>query len=676
MASKKIPYETRQKIKDQVLKEIMFCRNFKQGKTRWWRVNEDLYYQRKIDTEKARANVDLGLMQSHVHTIMSKIDNPLMFKFTKRKESQLLRVLRLNSLRTFDQDRDDWDMKDLVGKKQSIIYGRSIYSYFAESPGGIYTPHLDPVDVYDFLIDPSANGIDIETANFLGDYGVTVTRQALEKGMKSGMYLKEETTELIAGSSNATEWNQEQTNKINRTRDQNVWLVNKEMSDTDKFKFWRWGTTFEGQRYYVLISSAGGQAIRVEPIEELFPSGLWWYWTYAAFPDLTEFWTPSFCDYVREIFMAQATSINQMLDNSEQINKPMKKVMVGAIENMAELKYRRDGLIKVKKDIDIDKAYQTVTTPAIDAPIKVYELLDGIQEKSSGVTAGAQGAADNDSGQTATIYEGNEANSADRFGLFNKSYAHGYKRFSRLYENGVRENLSKKVSVDILGPDGIDEVMIGRKDIFWKDDNFNVMVQSSTAELDLSTQDKEVKVKFLSGQDALPNSPQNNQKSYEMQASIVGFNEEEIRELLDRSDFGDAELMSMAARDIEMILDGEDLPPNPAATTAYKQRFVDYMQRNQYSIGQPLFDKLTAYVKSLDSVIMANMVKMANATLMKQKMAAIASGTPAPAAGGSPAGGNAKPGMPVPQLAPVVLPTPALSANPATATGNQTPAIQ
>ena len=73
---------------------------------------------------------------------------------------------------------------------------------------------------------------------------------------------------------------------------------------------------------------------------------MWPFWTYAPYPDLTEFWTPSPADYVRELIMAQAVSINQMLDNAERVNKPQRIVDVGAIQNLAELKYRRDGYIK------------------------------------------------------------------------------------------------------------------------------------------------------------------------------------------------------------------------------------------------------------------------------------------------------------------------------------------
>ncbi len=133
-----------------------------------------------------------------------------------------------------------------------------------------------------------------------------------------------------------------------------------------------------------------------------------------------------------------------MLDNAEKINKPQRKVQVSAIENMAQLKYRREGLIKVKKDFDIDKAYQIIATPAIHTPLAVFQKLDDIQQRSSGVTAGDSGNAKNDSGAKATIYKGNQANSADLFGLFNRSYSFGYKSFARLYEHGVREHLIRK----------------------------------------------------------------------------------------------------------------------------------------------------------------------------------------------------------------------------------------
>lgn len=615
-----INFELRSKIIAQALQELDFARTYKQGKTKNWKTNEDLYYSRKVNTEMARANVDLGQMSSFVHTLLSKIDNPLVFKFVKRKEAQLKRVKLLNALRTIDQDKNDWDIKDITGKKQALIYGRAIYSYTADSING-YKANLDNVDVYDYLIDPSAGGIDIEKAFYMGRYGVVKTKTDLKKGVKDGIYLRTETSRLIEGSGNITEMNQEDVNKQNRTWDTNVWTQQKENANPDKYKFWEWYTTFEGVRYYLLLQESGGTAIRVEPLKDLFESEMFPFWTWAAFPDLTEFWTPSYCDYVREIFMAQAISINQMLDNAEQVNKPQKLVNVMAVPNLAELKYRRDGYIKVNKDIDLNKAVQQLTVPSINTPIEVYNILDGIQEKTSGVTAGAKGVSDEDK---VGIYEGNQANAADRFGFLNKSYSFGYKRFAKLYELGVREHLIKKVAVDILGPDGVEIVEVSRRDIFRKDDEFGTMVESSNAETALSETEKRTKIAFLNSQAANP--IQNPQKAYELQASIAGFEEDTIKQLLDTSDYGSAELMSEAERDIEALLDGEKIAPNQSATTAYKQRFVDYMKDNMEYITPDQFELLANYVLSLDQIIMQNTVRQANDILFKQQMEMITQG--------------------------------------------------
>lgn len=605
----------RDKIVAQALQEITFARQYKQGKIANWQKNEALYYSKKVKSDESRANVDLGRMQEYVHTILSKIDNPLIFKFTKRKEAQLKRVARLNSLRLIDAQNDDWDIKDIAGKKQAVIYGRAIYSYYADSYNG-YCAHLDPVDVYDFLIDPSGGGLDIERAMFMGRYGVVKTKSELKDGVKDGIYLKSETETLIEGNGNAGEATQEETNKASRTYDTNVYTSKKEIGDPNKYKFWEWYTTYEGTRYYLLLNETGATAIRCEELTEIFESGLWPFWTWAAFIDLTEFWSPSYCDYVREIFMAQSVSVNQALDNSEQINKPQKVVNVGAIENLAELKYRRDGYIKVKKEFDADKALQIIKVPSIDTPIKVFDLLEKIQEKSSGVTAGSKGVSD-EKGKVG-IYEGNQVEVADRFGLLNKSYSFGYRRFAKLWEHGVREHLTKKTAIDILGPNGVDMEEVSRRDIFRKGDKFNVLVEASDAETALADAEKRAKIAFLSAN--AKSGVQNPKKAYEIAAGIVGFEPDTIRELMDLSEFGDAEIMSEAERDIERILDGEKIEPNELANAAYKQRFIDYMRDHKEDIDMEQFTALAEYILTLDDIIMRNTVRAIN--LISARMAA------------------------------------------------------
>lgn len=630
----------REEITAQAVSELAFARRYKQGKIANWQKNENLYYGRKDAPLESRANVDLGRMQEFVHTLLSKIDNPLVFKFVKRKESQLKRVKRLNALREIDQQYGDWDIKDIAGKKQAVLYGRAIYSYYADSINNQYCSHLDNVDVYDFLVDPTAGGLDLEKGRYMGRYGVIKDKSQLKEGVKQGLYLRSVVSDLTGdGAGNAEEMTIEETNKRNRSLDTGVVNTSKESGvTTDKFKFWEWYTTFEGERYYLLLLERGSIAIRIEKLTDMFSAtkefslGAWPFWTWAPFPDLTEFWTPSYSDYVREIFMAQAVSINQMLDNAEQINKPQKVVNVNAIENLAELKYRRDGQIKVKGDFDVNKAIQFIRPNTIDTPMQVFEALEAIQEKASGVTAAEKGVS---SDTKVGIYEGNQANAADRFGLLNKSYSFGYKRFAKLYLIGVNDHLTKRVAVDMIGPEGIETEEITRRDIFYKDDEFGVTVEASNAEEQQSLVDQRNKMEFLTSLGADPTYATliNQKKRLEMTATIVGYTDEDVKQLLDNSEYGNAEIISEAERDIEYLLDGKQVKPNKAANLAYKQRFVDYLQDHEEDMNHQQFLKIANYITALEPIIMTNFVREMNTKIQKTQMEQAEQGGGAPPAG-------------------------------------------
>jgi hypothetical protein len=591
--------QTIDKIAAQSINEIDIARTYKNGKVKSWQSNESMYYGVKETSEDSRANISLGRMQEFVHTLLSKIDNPLVFKFTKRKPSQLNRVELLNSLRRFDADRNFWDLKDIVGKKQGIIYGRAVYAYYASSDEG-YQSNLENVDVYDFLIDPSCGGIDIENAFFMGRWGVVKTIKQLKDGVKNKIYNKEAVSRLIESGGNSTEENQEEINKRSRSYDQET-IGDKENNNHNKFKLWEWFTTFEGERYYILMDNSG-QWIRCEKLSDMFSCNTWPFWTWAAFPDLTEFWTPSYCDYARDLFLAQDASIGQMLDNADAINKPMRAVDVSAIDDVTKLKYRKDGIIPVKKGVDINRAYQTIITPSINTPIQVFEILEGIQEKASGVTAQAKGTSDEDG--KVGIYQGNQAAMADRFGLLNKSYSFGYKRFAKLYENGVKDHLIKKIAIEILGPNGVEVKQISKRDLYKKGDEYGITVEASDAEMMASKQDRNEKLAFLASE---VNNPMiNKKKSFEMRALISGLSEEDVRQLLDTNSYGNEKLMSEADRDLESLLMGEVIEINDAANNQYKQRMVDYLRDHKEDINDRQFFAISAYIDSLEDVIFRN----------------------------------------------------------------------
>lgn len=616
MAKTQVSKKIRDELLLQALNEIEVARKHKKGRMKNWESNENMYYMRKKARSDSRSNVNLNKMHGYVRTILSKIDTPLDFKYLQGSEEDRKKARLLNALKDKDKspEHGNWAMKDFLGKTQGVIYGRAIYEYHASSVNG-YRSHLENVDAYNFLIDPSAGGVDIEKARYMGRAGIRKSKYELEQGKKSGLYLVRETNALIATDAKGASTSEEEQAQENRYASLGNEVSSKYIeSADDRYRFWEWYTTRDGKRYYMLLSEDFNTVIRVEELTNVFESNLWPFWTWAAFPDLAEFWTPSYCDVVRELFMAQDVSINQMLDNAEQINKPQKAVDVSAIKNLKELKYKKNGIIRFTAGTNLNSAMKIVETPAIKTPIEVYNILEGIQQSESGVTAGAKGTAEEDK---VGIYEGNQAAAADRFGLLDASYSNGYHRFAVLYKNGVYEHLRKAEAVEILGPNGIEYSEITRKDIKPRKRDFSVSVQASDAETRLDTIEKRDRLKFLSSY--VGNESLNQAVLFEAQAEIAGLDQTLIKRLQDVNNESDADLMSEAARDISRMLDKEVISePNPMANTAYMQKIVDYMRDNKEHMNVDQFRLMDDYVQRLRPVVISNMGKQITQSLAKE----------------------------------------------------------
>lgn len=621
----------------QALNEIQFARTYKQGAVWRWHETENQFYQRKYGTDgrqntvddrnigsqnnlESRANVNLGKMRSFVRSLLAKIDTPLTFIYKRGSIADLKKAMLLNALKERDANIGNWNYKDLSGKMQVIMYDRAIFSYHADSMKG-YQSHLENVDVYDFLIDPSGGGIDIDNALYCGRFGVRKTKQQLKAGVKDGEYIRTEADRLIAGAGNlASTTPQEEINKENRYSYIGS-PANRTLTDTNIYKFWEWYTTYENKRYYLLLNEDGGVAVRVCELTDIFREdpilgdAPWPFWTYSTLPDLTEFWTPSYTDGVSEVFMGQSVSINQMLDNADRINKPQRKVDVSSIENLADLVYRRNGIIRFKPGRDVNTAFQIVETPSIDTPLKVYDKLEQIQQMESGVTAASKGSSDEDK---VGIYEGNLAQMSDNYGLLNKSYSEGYKRFAKLYWYGIEDHLTKKVAVKILGPKGLEKtVFVGKRDIKPQSD-YEVLVESSNAESQGDNVEKRNKLTFLG---MYRGNPIVNQKVlFENEATIAGFADDEIRSMLDVQDAGTAMVISEAERDIEELLNGKIIEPNMTANTAYANHLLDYMKDHQEDMDEDTFMLFVDYMERIQPVIMRNMATQLTNNLAKEGM--------------------------------------------------------
>jgi hypothetical protein len=604
---------TRDKIVSQVLNEIEFARNSRRVKLTNWHRNEDLYYSNKKITGDERANVNLNEAQGFVQTLLAKINKPYNFKYIKGEEADLQAARIADALKEKDRKAGYWDYKVMLARIQMIIYGRYVFEYHADSYDG-YCSYLTPVDVYQFLIDPSCGGLDIEKAFYMGRGGIIKSKEDIQEGIKSGKYLRTEGNELISGSGNISSESKEDIDASNR------WVTlttaNRVLERDGQWKFWEWYTTFEGTRYYVLITEDGGKAIRVEPLADIFASDTYPFFSAAAMPDITEFWTPSPMDGVREVIMAKSTSINQMLDNGEAINRPMKAFDIGAIKNPALLKYRKDGLIPVKEGVKVTDAVQFFPTAPIQTAIQVYDKLSEILNVNSGVTDDAKGLS---STTQVGIYEGNQAAAADRFALIGESEAMAQQRFAELYLNGLEEHLNTKVAIEMIGMDGVKFKQVSKRDLK-HNSNFNVMVVTAGQEENLQNTEKRNKLTFLSSKGNDMSGTYNKKVLGEMEASIAGFNPDEIKYMMDTKNDGRAELMAECAEDMQEMMAGKYISVNDMANTAYLQKIKDFMRdEKDYMLKHPNIAELFwDYLARCEPVVMTNMQAEMNKQLTSE----------------------------------------------------------
>lgn len=607
--NKTVSKTLRDKLVLQAMEEITFARDNKKFRVLQWHINEALLDGKKKTLVDLRANVGVAQTkaQGFEESLLSKIDEAPNIRYGKATEADLQKEISMNGL--FKQEmghtKQNLSFKDLMGKKDAICYGRAIYEYHASSKGG-YKSHLTYLSPYDFLID-NAFGVamDLEIAEYMGRTGIWKSASDLRKGVKDGIYISSVVSDLLGNGGD------DATSEEEKEKEQSRIYIQGEGSKirkTGKWNFWEWYTTYEEVRYYLLFNEDSKQAIRACELTEIFKSGLYPFWTWATHPSAKEFWSRAPLDQVREIFMAQGVSINQALDNSEQVNRPHKGVVAGAVKNIASLKYRRDGVTVFKKGSDLQQAVRVFETPSIDTPAKVYEILEGIGNIESPVNSGTRGVSDEDK---VGIYEGNQANTADRFGLLNKSYAQGYYRFARLFDEGRKEHLTAKYAVRIQGKDGIEWSEISRRDFRNMKDDFDITVEASEAETANDATRRRTELQFLQ---SIKGDVNVNQKArLEMEGETVGMDQSRLTRLLDVSDFGDAKLMSEAARDIEDLLRGYKIEPNLNANNAYKEKIVNFMVDQNENMDDKTFDAFTEYVEKLTPIVTKNMVRIAMA---------------------------------------------------------------
>src|SRR3990167_9265933 len=445
------------KLSKQLRAEYQAGLDFRMQREKAWKLAEDQYFNRSQKTLKARYNVPVPIVPGFIETLLSKIDDPPALKFQQREEADYKATLKVNAFYQVEStaEDNDWDLIDIDAKKQAALYGRAISKFYAESDPQ-YKSHLEVVDVYDFIADPIGGG-HLENHRFVQQDNIFRSKQDLKAGSESGLYDKKVVEQIINATAEDVIVDNDNKYRSKQSRMMALGMDNLTYNYAGQslYKFIEAGTTFNGVRYYALFNYETGLIVRCSPLKEIFASGLWPWVSWATHRDIFNFWSKSPVDDVIPLADMIKTLVNHELDNRQKRNWGQRAYDPEVFSEPQQLEWRPDVLVRMKSGSSrvqrVDQAVYTFETPELQGTINFVSWIDNMLGQKSGVTADTQGTSKEDK---VGIYYGNMQAVAERFGLYNKSYAKAWQAIGRRYLWGLFEHLRTPQAVQIIGEKG------------------------------------------------------------------------------------------------------------------------------------------------------------------------------------------------------------------------------
>lgn len=583
--------------------------DFRLQREKAWQEGEDQYFNKKKKSLKHRYNVPVPIIPGFIETLLSKIDDPPTLKFEHGKESQYKAAMKVTAFYQQESQREDydWDMIDLDGKKLAALYGRSINKYYANSKPE-YSSNLEVVDPYDFIADPMGGG-NLEKHRFCGQDNIFRSKFELKQGVEQGIYDAKAVEQLINATSTDKLVDNDTMYRSKQSRLMALGLdgISYNYAGQELYKLIEFGTTFNGKRRYVLFNYETGIGIAVKEQKERFKSNLWQWTSWATHRDIFNFWSKSPIDDIIPLAEIIRVLVNQELDNRLKRNFGQRAYDPAIFSNPAELEFRPDGLVRVKSGTsqvtEIGKGIYEFQTPELQGTINLVQYLDGIIGQKTGVTADAQGQSDEDK---VGIYYGNLQQSADRMGLYNKSYKKSWQAIGRRYVWGLCEHLRSPQAVKIIGESGVEWDEIKRIDV---DPTWAIKVEGGNAELqadEIKKKRRQEVMATLTEDELAIMSPR---WRAEQKLRIGDYEEDDIRMAFDVQNEGNREILAEASQAIEDILNKKRVKLNRGANTAFIQKIIDYATDTDLPMDQ--YQNLMSYAEAHIGIAAQNAARKA-----------------------------------------------------------------
>src|SRR3990167_5092515 len=447
--------EKNSKIAEVVKKAITgyeACLKYKKSRLEQIKIAMDEYNNQVGPALAGRFNVPVPVVSGFVETLLSKIDDKPSLIFERQREGTLKLAKKVTAawIEDSEDEEADWAEEDGHAKKNAIFEGMGIYKKWTESDP-TFKDKIEAVSLFDFIFDIKG-GSKLENHRLLGQDNIERTKEELED---NEVYNQEQVKLLIAAG--AEKDYQDCTGEYaGKVKKYDPFGSEPEYA-YGAFRLCEMGVEYRGERYYVLFDYRSGIWIRAGLWkEEITKSNLWCWVSFSTHPKRDRFLTKAPVDDIIPVAEATRILFNQSLDNLEKRNWDMKAFDEDLITDPRLLEWNRsDKLVPVQasrkgKSLS-DAVYQFTTPDSTMITIRLMDFLNAYWGRQSGVTPDVQGASEE---KRVGILVSNIQQVADRLGYTNKQYVRTWKRLGLRYLWGLKEHMSQKRLIKVIGEKG------------------------------------------------------------------------------------------------------------------------------------------------------------------------------------------------------------------------------
>jgi len=483
--------------------------------------------------------------------------------------------------------------------------------------GKKYDHKLFAIDPFNFICQPYG-GADLEEHEFVGEIGIWKSASELKQGAESGDYDKKAVNQLINftsgndGNENAYKLNQEDENKRFKVLQMNSenYFINKQFEMAEIYY------DYEGDRYYALFDLLTDIVVRHEKWTDVDKEGLYPYCSFAPKEDAQNFWAISVGTDVRPSMEMERLTANEMFNNMVRIARPPKLVDTEIFPTIIN-PFTPDLVIprNVNNPKPMTDGYQEMPVRNIlNDGARLIEFSRSLRGTDSGINDGVLGQSSTD---TVGVNERNLQMANTKQGYQNESQELFTRQIGLRYLNGLRQHLTGRTAVQVMGKNGSETVYFLKEDA---NPDYDIdIIDDQQAEIENSI---ELNKKMTALNHPIVIQTANPKKLAEEMFKIAGYDNGDISELLDQERYDNRDQIENAEQAFNVMLEKGEPKIYANANATFIKHFGDLIVDNRTEKDYPT-QELVAYLQMHLPFAEENAVQkdiMATFDTMKEQM--------------------------------------------------------